>query len=448
MKPKHIAFCVLLAGFVYMALSGLEYGQRVVAATTIFIGSMWITESIPLVATSLLIPLIMTMTGVVKAKQALVPFFDPVIALMLGGFIMAKGVSKHDLDKAIAEKLLRFFPRTKSGILLAICAVTTFISLFLQNTVTAILMMPFGLMFAYDDMLAKAIVLAVAYSSSIGGIGTIIGTAPNAIAVGLLENAGKKVGFLEWSIYCFPLVVILCFVCWFILKTSFGIGDEHVKASVPAPAFSKHRKQVLLLFVLTILVWMTEVLPTPIAKVLNWSGHGINSGIVSLAGAIVFLAMGLVDQEDVNTMDWSTLLLLGGGIALGVSFSQVGLDTLITQGIVSFTKGNALVCISLLIIVAMVLTIVASNTATSAIISPIAISAAAAAGLNAKIATIGAVAASSLDFLLPTGTPPNAIAYSTKKITMKDMFFTGLKMLFVSGTITIFYFLGWGMLLK
>lgn len=436
MKFKFLLLALVLGILTYVFFNSLSFGQRGVAALTAFISIMWITEAIPLSTSALLIPIFLVLSGIMPPKSALQPLFDPVIALMFGGFVIAHAVHKYGLDDWVAHHILRIFPRTEAGLLLALILATSLLSFFMANTVTTILLIPIGLSFATSKQYAKAIVLAIAFAASIGGIGLIIGTAPNAIAVGVLENAGYSVGFLEWMFYCAPLAIILSLVCWWVIRSSFSVSNRPVNVKIRTKALDYDQKKILLIIGLMVLLWTTSILPEP----LGIKGHGINSGIIALIGVVAFMSLGYTNEKDLSQIDWAILLLLGCGILLGVSWAEVGLDKLVAGLLSGVIAAYPYLAYAALVLTGGLLTIIASNTGTAALVSPIAVAVGINAGLNVKLSTVAAVAATSLDFLLPTGTPPNAIAYATRKVSIKEMFSTGGRLLIVVIPITILYF--------
>jgi sodium-dependent dicarboxylate transporter 2/3/5 len=437
MKLGLVGLSIVIGTITYLLLGGLSHEQRFVAGMTLFIGSMWVFETMSITTTALLIPVILAVAGIMTPKEAFSPFFDPIIALMFGGFVIARAANKYELDKYLAEKMLRIFPKTQNGLLLAISLTATFLSFFIANTITTILMIPIGLGLALkDDNYAKAMVLTIAFAASIGGIGLIIGTTPNAITAALLEEKGYSLGFLEWMIYCAPLAIILCFLCWFVVGRSFDIHDKKVNVKIPAKKLNKDQKNVLLVTGFVFLLWITSVLPEP----LGIKGHGINSGVIGVFGAVLFMVFGLLDDKDLSKIDWATLLLLGGGITLGISFAQVGLDVQIANLLTNLISLYPYLTYAILIFAAALMTAVASNTGTAAILAPIVIAVGIEAGIDVKLGAIAAAVATSTDFLLPTGTPPNAIAYATRKISLQEMFKVGSKLLIITLPILVLYF--------
>jgi sodium-dependent dicarboxylate transporter 2/3/5 len=437
MKPKLFILSLVLGILTYFLFGGLSFEQKFVAGMTLFIGSMWVFEALPISTTALLIPVILAVAGIMTPKEAFTPFFDPIIALMFGGFVIARAANKYELDKYIAEKMLNIFPKTQNGLLLAMCLTATLLSFFIANTITTILLIPIGLgLVVRDKEYSRAMVLAIAFAASIGGIGLIIGTTPNAITAGLLENKGYSIGFLEWMLYCAPLAVLLSLVCWFVVGRSFQIRNKKVKVKIPSQKLNKNQKTVLAVTGLIFLLWITSVLPEP----LGIQGHGVNSGVIGVFGTILFMALGLLDDQDISKIDWATLLLLGGGITLGISFAHVGLDASIADLLTNLITLYPYLTYAILVFAAALLTVVASNTGTAALLAPIVIAVGIDSGINVKLGAIAAAVATSTDFLLPTGTPPNAIAYATRKITLQDMFRVGSKLLIVTLPIIIVYF--------
>lgn len=438
MKPVYVALAVVLGALAFFLPPGFSYGQRVVSGMIAFVAALWLSEALPISASALLVPVILAVSGVMAPKEAFAPLFDPIIALMFGGFAIARAVGKCGLDSYLADRMVQAFPKTKAGLLLAMVLTATFLSFFVANTIVAILLIPVGIGLASkDSKYAKAMVLGIAFAASIGGTGLIIGTTPNAITVGLLENKGYPVGFLEWSLYCVPLAVVMGLVCWWVVGKSFGIGDDGVVVKPVARGMDGVQKRVLVMTGVILLLWFTSVLPEP----LGVRGHGIDSGVISVLGVVLFMALGLLDEKDVSSLDWATLLLLGCGIALGVSVGHVGLDSMISGVLSGLISAYPYLTYGILVCAAALMTVFASNTGTAALLAPIVIAVGLDTGINVKLAAIAAAVATSTDFLLPTGTPPNAIAYGTRVVSLREMFSVGSRLMVAVIPMIVAYFM-------
>lgn len=424
---KHVHFgrilvAVGLAMTVFLWPMDLEMEAKKVLVIFTLAAALWLMEAIPLFVTSLLIPVLLILSGVSGSKAAFYPFFDPIIALFLGGLLIAIVIQKLHLDKHIAHKLCTRGHNSFSTLFL-LMVIVAFLSMWISNTAATAIMIPIGLVLAKKMHLKNkkyqiAMVLGIAFASNIGGMGTIVGSPPNALAVGLLnESAGISLSFLDWMKVGLPLVIIMLPIAWFILIKIFGLKKRalHLKAE-KLPPLSGKTKLFLVIFGLTVLMWLTN----------QW--HGISSSVVALMAAIVLFILGFLNEKDVNKVSWSTLLLFGGGLSLGGAITSSGLAQFFVD-----TLGEALSTSPVIVIMVGVITFsillgaLGSNTATAAILIPVMIPLGMALpGVGAlKLALLTGLAVS-MDFLLPVGTPPNALAYATGLFKIKDMLKAGI----------------------
>jgi sodium-dependent dicarboxylate transporter 2/3/5 len=436
-RPSTSKFIKLLASLIaavitYLLTYMLDYQLRMALVLLVLAAALWITESIPLAATALLIALLQPLFGIQDFSSALAPFFSPVVVLLLGGFLLAIAVDKHDLDERLGEALLSRLGSKPRWIVLGLMLGTALLSMWISNTAAAALMITVAIPVANrvqdpKGNLQKIMILAVAYSASIGGFITLIGSPPNALAAAFLFPV-QPISFLGWSLYTLPLAFLLIFITWGILFARFRTDVKWIPATKPTTkrSLSGMQKGTLVIFLLAVILWLTE------------SFHGLSSAMVAAFIAILLFVVGLLDKRDVKRVDWNTLLLFGGGLSLGVALVVSGLTDVLAEGVLLLAPLIGYVgVVALLAVATLLLSMVASNTVSASIFIPISISVAVSIGANPVVFAVLIAIASSIDFMLPTGTPPNAIAYSSERVSMKDMVTTGFALNIIALLITL-----------
>jgi sodium-dependent dicarboxylate transporter 2/3/5 len=416
-----LALSALLALIAFFAPLPLAAKAQAVLAISVFTGAMWFTEAIPLHATALLSTALLIFSGTTP-KDAFSPYFAPTIVLFFGGFVIARALEKHGLDQQIARRFMSRFGEDPRLFLLGLMCVTAFLSLWMANTAATAIMLPITLYVIKKGKLeklksnyAKALVLAISFASTIGGIGMIVGTPPNGITVADLAQEGVHVSFLEWSRLAFPFVVIFLPITWAILLFVFPPEVKKVVLDEGSEPYSREQKLVLAVSLLTIAAWVSI------------SVHNVADATVAVCAVVALYALGLLETSDMSKIDWASLLMFGGGLSLGAAIDLSGLGAYLGGLLVGFVTGQATLLLYISVLAfTVILTLSASNTATAALIVPIAIPMARALGAGVKQLGVLAGIGTSLDFILPVGTPPSAISYSTGYITVWDMVKSGL----------------------
>jgi len=414
----------------------LDQAQIYVLFMLFFAIGLWVTEAIPPFAVGLLVFgfLIFAMnsyysqvdpTNVEAHYRGYInSWSSSVIWLMLGGFFMAEAMSKTKLDRIVFKQTIRKFGTKPGNILLGLMLTTALFSMIMSNTATTAMMiasvLPFINTLDKDSKFSKAILIGIAGSASIGGMGTIIGSPPNAIAVEALNNHGLGIGFLEWMLVGFPLAFILTFLFWLVLikryipkKKSMVIEFEvePIGDNITSIKFEKIKKRVVLaVLALTLILWLTEKL------------HGIPASVVSLLPIILLTMTGIINGDDVRKLPWDTLMLVAGGLALGLAIKETGLASFYVERIQQFDI-NFYVLVILFGFLTVIMSNIMSNTATATILIPI--------GIiltfdNPVVLPLVIGLSASTALFLPISTPPNAIAYSTGKLEQKDFRLGGL----------------------
>lgn len=453
-KKLNVKYCVLLPIVLLVTLflwcvpvsfygiADLTVTQQRVIALFAFAALMWICEIIPNWTTSLLVIVISLLTlsdkglgflcdqrfgQLVSYKTIMASFADPVVMLFLGGFVLAIMAEKYGLDVTMGRALLSIFGTRPKIVLLGFLIVISVFSMFMSNTATAAMMLAFLApvlsTLPSDDKGKIGLALSIPVAANLGGIGTPIGTPPNATAVRFLAEANAEISFMDWMIHMIPYVVIMILIAWLLLQWFFPFTSKKLVLEIPSNKKEKNWKStvVWVTFIGTILLWMTE----SITK--------INSNIVALIPLGVLTACGIFTKEDIKEINWSVLWLVAGGFALGTCLQGTGLAKVLID---SIPFGSMPVILVLVVagIVCYFLSNFISNSATAALLIPILIVIAEgmadpSAANNAEFLSLGGSKAmivfiascASLAMLFPISTPPNAIASSTGLVETKDM---------------------------
>ncbi len=342
---------------------------------------------------------------------------NPIIILFLGGFMLAAGAVKFNLDKNLTRYLLKPFGQRPLYIVLGLMLVTAVLSAFMSNTATTAMMvtviLPIIAQLKEGDRFKLGLALSIPVAANIGGIATPIGTPPNAIVLAALSDAGKDISFTDWMLYAGPLVLIMLFISWWLLLWLFKPSVSEFQLNLKG-TFKTSPKAIILyiIFGLTVLLWVTE------------NQHGISSNMIAFLPVAGLIATGVLDKDDVRSLPWEVLWLVAGGISLGLSMDQTGLASWMIGGI-DWANLTAFLLILLFGVISLGLSNFLSNTVTATLVMPIAVSLWSAGVLPEPfgIITVGlAISVScSLAMVLPISTPPNAIAMSTGIIKTPEM---------------------------
>lgn len=393
---------------------------------------LWITEAIPPFAVGILIIgfIVFTMgrETTIDVKKYVQMWSDGVIWLFLGGFFLAEAIKKSKLDLLFMKIALPFFGNKSKYILLGFMVITAVMSALMSNTATTALMIstvtPIFIKLGKNDPFTKALLVGVAGAASFGGMATIIGSAPNAIAVGALEGIGIRIGFVEWMMVGTPVAALLLFLLWRVLLINYNLKGETLSLDFlqnqdsdiePLTSQAKlQRNLVLLIFVLTFSLWLTS------------SITGIPNAVISGIPIVAFTMFRIIDADDVRALPWDTLMLVAGGLALGLAIQEQGLATYFVSkvGEIEFNVYVLMLAFGLLTVV---LSNFMSNTAATSILVPVAISLVSTYGeIDPLIFPLLIGLSASCALFLPVSTPPNAIAYSTGYLQQKDFRLGGI----------------------
>jgi len=422
-----------------------------VAAVCVLMGLWWMSEAIPLAATALLPLVLFPLLGVGSVDEITSSYANPLIFLFLGGFLMATAMVKQNLSQRLAFGLLSRGSLSLPGIIASIMIVTAFLSMWVSNTATTMIMLPIGQSIvaavyvgadeAEKTELAKfstGLMLAIAYSATIGGMGTLIGTPPNALFAGFMSKTyGIEIEFWRWMMVGIPAVLILLPMTWIILtrfafKTTvsrdFLKGGFIIRETQKLGLFSKGELLVAIILGLAAFLWIFRNILSDLFPQLRLS----DAGIAITAALVLFVLPSsepgrerLLSWEDAKTIRWDVLILFGGGLALADAISKSGLAAWIGGAASSLAFLPTFLFLLGVFVVIVVLGELASNTAVAAIFLPVAGATAIGLGIDPIVLTLPIAFAATLGFMLPVATPPNAIVFGSGAIKVRDMLKAG-----------------------
>ncbi|MEQ6121234.1 DASS family sodium-coupled anion symporter [Reichenbachiella sp. MALMAid0571] len=448
-----LSFIIILLTGPY---GGMSPEAHAILASTSWVAIWWITEAIPIAVTSLLPLILFPLSGGLDIKSTASAFGNKMIFLYLGGFVIAIAIEKWNLHKRIALNVIRVIGTDMNKMVLGFMVATGFLSMWISNTATTVMMLPIGMAIVLQlsesekvnrstvKKFGKVLMLGIAYSSSIGGISTLIGTPPNLVLAGVVEEFyGVEIAFGSWFILVFPISVVLLFVCWkFLVTFAFPLkdkvlpgGKEEIRERIrDLGRLGFEEKLILAVFLVTAFSWITRSFL--LVKILP----NIDDSIIAIMGAVVLFILPakgkkekrILEWENCKTIPWGIILLFGGGLAIAEGFKSSGLAIWIGNQ-TTLLNGISLILL-LLIIVAMVnfLTEITSNLATTSMILPIIAPIAQIINVHPFILMFGATIAASCAFMLPVATPPNAVVFGSGYLKISDMMRTGFLLNIIS----------------
>lgn len=404
-----IAIILSLLGYFISGNFFEEIHARLIGVV-VFLVTLWTNEALPLGVVSLLPIILFPSLDILSTSATTANYSKSIIFLFLGGFLLAIAVEKTGLHKVIAHKLLNIFPKSSRGIIFALAVTSAFLSSLLSNTTTALLLMPIALFLTDIKELKIRFVLAIAYGASIGGIITPIGTPPNLILMGFLQSNGlETLTFITWMARTIPLAAIMLTIVPYILSlgaTHFSIENKLVSKELTV----QQKKLLKILGVLVIVLLINSYFK------LSEAGILLGFGLLMLVPGFGFL-----EWDDSKNIPFEIIFLFGAGFSIATAFGTTGLAEAISNLLLGITQLHPIV---LLLIVASLVTFtteVTSNTALTSIALPILYSLGIAADMNIELILMIATICASYAFMLPIATPPNAIAMSSKVVSIKTM---------------------------
>lgn len=463
--------CALIVWFIPIGALTPE-AHKLLAIMTL-VALWWITEPVPIPVTSLLGPTLCVLFGAVKMKEAFGAFANPMIFLFMGGFIIAKAMMVNGLDKRISYGIMsmKWVGDSPRRIFLAIGLACALCSGWISNTATAAMMFPIalGLLQAISEMMAAngkvinlssykyatGLMLMTAYACSIGGVLTPIGTPPNIIMLGFLsEISNIHVSFFQWMIWGFIAMVAYFIIAYILLIRMFPADVKHIDGArefiqqkvVELGKWNRAQKNTLIAFIVAVVLWVApgflSVIYGSDSEVMKTYNRLFPEAIAAMTGALLLFLlpvdlkqhkMTLSWKDAVEGVEWGTLLLFGGGLAMGGMMYSTGLSEWIGDQIVAMMGGNPsqLVLVAVFCVVSLLLSELTSHTAATNMVGPLAIGAAVAAGFSPIPVAVGVALSASLGFMLPVSTPPNAIVYASGYIPITKMIKSGVYIDFI-----------------
>lgn len=428
----------------------------------------WICEPIPIPITALLAPTLCVLLGIADAKSLFASFGNPIVFVFVGGFILAEAMMVHGLDRRIALTFLgnKLVGNSVMKILFGFGFITAFLSMWLSNTATTAMLVPIaiGIIAEVREGVSRqtgqpvsgkslrigtALMLMLAYSASIGGLGTPIGTPPNLIGIGMIEKTiGKNISFFQWMLFAVPILVVMYIVLYFVIvilhkpevKVLNGFQSYIHERKRDLGRMTRGEKNTLIAFGLAVVLWVLPGILSlfpfgPVEQFTDRYSKVLPEGMIALLGASTLFVLPVnwkhreftLTWDKASKIDWGTILLFGGGIALGDLTFSTGLAKALGEGILLSTNisGEAMI-ILLAVALGILVSETASNTASATMVIPVVISVSQGAGVDPLGPALGACLGASYGFMLPVSTPPNAIVYGTGMVPITKMIKTGI----------------------
>jgi sodium-dependent dicarboxylate transporter 2/3/5 len=422
-----------------------------VLAVTAWMAIWWVTEAVPIAVTALLVIVLFPVTGALDISSTTAAFGHKYIFLYIGGFMLAIAIEKWNLHRRIALNIISLIGTNVTNIILGFMVATAFLSMWISNTATSVMMLPIGMAIVsqfktgrensekLNKDFGKALMLSIAYSASIGGIGTLIGTPPNLVFAGIVSETYQiEISFFQWFMFGAPISVILLFLSWkYLTKYAFkfeganfpGGKDEINRLKKELGPISKEEKYVLAVFSLTAFCWITR------SFLLQKINPNIDDTIIAMAAGISLFIIpssnpkkAIINWKEAVKMPWGIIMLFGGGMALAQAFQATGLALWIGSQL-TLIEGMSLILVILILIASVnFLTEMTSNLATTAMLLPILAPLALAMNLHPYMLMVSATLAASCAFMLPVATPPNAVVFGSGYLHIPDMIRTGIWM--------------------
>jgi sodium-dependent dicarboxylate transporter 2/3/5 len=432
MSAQRIGFWLGLAVFVAMRLlpapEGLSVAGWQVAAVAALMAAWWMTEALPLAATAMLPFLLLPVMGTMKAADIAAAYYSPVLFLVLGGALLALAIEKAGLHRRIALAIAARGGTSPKSVLFAFMLATAFVSMWVSNTATTLIMLPIAtsLIVALGDEdanrpFAAAIVLGIAYAASIGGLGTLVGSPTNAIAAGLIEKStGLKLDFVTWMSFGLPIVLLAIPICWALLVKMLRVAEGQfdravVMAAIGTPGpFSTAERRLIPLLLAVVTAWIAAPFVKDALGV-----PGVEDGVIAVAGALALFLLPdgrggtLLEWPDTRRAPWDIILMFGGGLALAEAIGDTGLALWIGERLEGAGGLPVWALAALIVALVVLVTEFASNVAAASGFIPVVAGLCLATGIDPVLLAVPAAMAASWGFMMPAGTAPNALAYAT-----------------------------------
>jgi sodium-dependent dicarboxylate transporter 2/3/5 len=455
---------LIFIAFQLLPFSLISSSADAVIAVALWMIIWWITEAVHIAVTSLLPLILFPLLKVMPISEVGANYGSPIIFLFFGGFILALALEKVNLHKRIALSIVKLTGTTPNKVILGFMIATAFMSMWISNTASTVVMLPIALsvvklLINDDDGFTKKdrnfalnIMLGIAFSANAGGIATVIGTPPNSVLIGLLENQYNiQISFVKWMLMGLPFSMLMIWFSYVVLtklmfpcndinfsQTENVINDELKKLG----KISKEEKRVLLVFGITVFLWITRTIINEI-----FPGLKLSDTIISLIGAVSLFVIPMniktgkfvLEWKDTEKLAWGILILFGGGLSLAKGMASSGVVDVITNAIQN-SGYNPFIVISLLIVLMLFMTELMSNVALVAVLAPVIAGIAIGFGVPLLYVLIPVTMASSCAFMLPMATPPNAIVFASGYIKVKQMVRAGVLLNIIAVLLLILYY--------
>lgn len=444
------------------APAGMEPAAWRTAAVGVLMAVWWVSEALPIPATALLPLVAFPLLGVAPIGDAAAPYANPIIYLFLGGFLLAGAMQRSGLHRRIALTVVAAVGTGPRRLVLGFMLATAFLSMWVSNTATTVMMLPIGVSVitltgtaASDDAsaasFATALMLAIAYGASIGGLGTLIGTPPNAFMAGYMsETYDVQIGFAQWMLVGVPLVAVALPLAWLLLtRVLFRLDPAELSGGRAVVREALHalgrvapaERRVAVVFVLTALAWIVRPLVAGLVPGLSDAGIAIAAGLVLFLTPAGVRGERLLDWETAEELPWGVLVLFGGGLSLAAAISDTGLALWIGEALGGLGALPVWLLVLAVTTVIIFLTELTSNTATAAAFLPVLGPLAVSLGEGPLLFVVPAALAASCAFMMPVATPPNAIVFGSGRVTLPQMARAGvwLNLLFIALIMVVAY---------
>ncbi len=448
-----ILFLVIM---IFVDAEGLSFEAKCILASTAWMAIWWVTECVPISVTALLPIVLFPLTGGMDLATTTAAYGHKLVFLFVGGFLIALAIEKWHLHKRLALNIIRVTGSNKSRVILGFMLATAFLSMWISNTATSIMILPVGLAIISqlkddpktveneNEVFGKSLMIAIAYSASIGGMATLIGTPPNMVLAGVVEESyGIKLNMFDWMKFGVPLSSFLLFVCWLYLtkiafkfkNEEFSAGKEEILRQInKLGKFSNEEIKVLVVFTLTALGWIFRGSIETIFPM-------IDDTIIAIFFAVTLFIIPTKNQKtnttllvwnDTVKLPWGILILFGGGMAIASAFGKSGLALWIADLLTNLNDVSLFLIILIIVTSINLLTEVTSNMATTAMLLPVLVTIALAIDVHPYFLLVAATLAASCAFMLPISTPPNAVVFGSGFLKIEDMFKKGVWMNLIS----------------
>jgi len=460
-----ILFSVIM---IFVDAEGLSYEAKCILASTAWMAVWWVTECVPISVTALLPIVLFPLTGGMDLSTTTAAYGHKLVFLFVGGFLIALAIEKWHLHKRLALNIIRVTGSNKSRVILGFMLATAFLSMWISNTATSIMILPVGLAIISqlkddpktveneNEFFGKSLMIAIAYSASIGGMATLIGTPPNMVLAGVVEESyGIKLNMFDWMKFGVPLSSFLLIICWFYLtkiafkfkNEEFSAGRNEIQRQIKKLGrFSNEEIKVLIVFTLTALGWIFRGSIETIFPM-------IDDTIIAIFFAVSLFIIPTKNQKtnttllvwnDTVKLPWGILILFGGGMAIASAFGKSGLALWIADLLENLNDVSLFLIILIVVTSINLLTEVTSNMATTAMLLPVLVTIALAIDVHPYFLLVAATLAASCAFMLPISTPPNAVVFGSGFLKIEDMFKKGVWMNLISIitiTLVVYYIL-------